>query len=187
MDRENPSIAHSATPGQRVWSTNEHPLGPYWTIVPLEHRLWSRLYAAGLAAATVSLLVVAVLLHPDEHQLGTHQQLRIPPCGFVTLTGLPCPTCGMTTAFAHTVRGHFIRAMHAQFAGFLLALGVMAVALLSVVSILTGRRPSMNWYRTRPETLIWWTLALLVAAWAFKIVVGMCDGTLPARYFIPHG
>jgi len=156
-------------------------------MVPLEHRLWSRGYAAALAAAAISLLVVAAFLHPEGRQMGTHQQLRIPPCGFVTLTGLPCPTCGMTTAFAYTVRGHFIQAMRAQLAGFLLALGVMLTAVFSLVSIVTGRRPALNWYRLRPESLIWWGLALLVAAWALKIVIGICAGTLPVRFTVPHG
>ena len=32
--------------------------------------------------------------------MGTHQQLGLPPCNFVTLTGYPCPACGMTTSFA---------------------------------------------------------------------------------------
>ncbi len=187
MDSENPQEVSTARPVPRTLSATEHPLGPLWMMVPLEHRLWSRLYALGLASAAISLLTVAALLHPEGHQFGTHQQLRIPACGFVTLTGLPCPTCGMTTAFAHTVRGHFLQAMHTQMAGFLLCLGVIGVAFLSVVGIITGRRPALNWYRLRPENLIWWALALLVAAWALKIVVGMCNGTLPARCFIPHG
>lgn len=187
MDSENPQELPSARPIARFFPGTEHPLGPRWTMVPLEHRLWSRLYAMGLAAAAVSLLTVAASLHPEGHQMGTHQQLRIPPCGFVTLTGFPCPTCGMTTAFAHTVQGHLIWAMQAQMAGFLLAVGVMGVAILSVVSIITGRRPALNWYRLRPENLIWWALALLVAAWALKIVIGIYNGTLPVRCFVPHG
>lgn len=187
MDCEKPGKKPSTRQVARVFSGGGHPLGPYWTMVPLEHRLWGRLYAAGLAAAAVSLLLVATFLQPEGHRLGTHQQLRIPPCGFVTLTGLPCPTCGMTTAFAHAVRGHFVRAMRAQLAGFVLALGVMVTALLSMVSIITGRRPSLNWYRLRPESLLWWALALLLVAWALKIVFGLSEGTLPIRLFVPHG
>ncbi|NLX14630.1 MAG: DUF2752 domain-containing protein [Phycisphaerales bacterium] len=186
MDMENPGERRSAKPVVHVLPTRGHPLGNYGTMVPLEHRLWGRVYAAGLAAIAMSLMVVAARLQPDKYFMGTHQQLRMPPCGFVTLTGLPCPTCGMTTAFAHAVRGHVLQAIRAQLAGFILALGVMLMAVFSLISIVTGRRPSLNWYRVRPESLLWWSLALLVAAWALKIVIGMCDGTLPVRLSVPH-
>ena len=49
----------------------------------------------------------------------------------VVVWGLPCPTCGMTTAFAHTVRGRWLAAARAQPAGFVAAI---ATALLAGVS-----------------------------------------------------
>ena len=53
----------------------------------------------------MGLLAVAAWLEPSPTGIGTHQQLGLPPCTFWMLFGRPCPTCGMTTSWAHLVRG----------------------------------------------------------------------------------
>ncbi|MHC4444523.1 MAG: DUF2752 domain-containing protein [Planctomycetota bacterium] len=161
-------------------SPTRHPLGPLVTVKPLCHPVTSRLYAAGLALAAGILLYTAAGLVPSKNHIGTHQQLKLPPCGFVIMTGFPCPTCGMTTAYAYTVRGRFIQAIRSQIAGFLMALGTAALGIVSVVSAVAGRRPSINWYRINPTNMVWWLAALLILAWAVKITLGLTDGTLPA-------
>lgn len=78
-----------------------------------------------LAAAGGSLLLalaIAACLHPDSRGVGTHQQLGLPPCTFSIWFGLRCPLCGMTTAWAHTVRGQFGAALSANWGGPVLAL-----------------------------------------------------------------
>lgn len=49
-------------------------------------------------------ITLATQLTPDPSGHGTHQQLGLPPCGFIYVTGYPCPGCGLTTAFSHMVR-----------------------------------------------------------------------------------
>jgi len=158
-------------------------LGPLVRTVALDRPVVGRLYAAALVSAAGAVLGVAATLTPSDHYMGTHRQLRLTrhACGFVTSTGLPCPTCGMTTAFAHAVRGEFLAAVHAQAAGFLLALATAATAILGMTAIVTGRRPALNWYRVNPNRLVWWLVGLLVAAWAVKILWGLADGSLPVR------
>jgi hypothetical protein len=73
-----------------------------------------------LAVAALCLLGVSRGLVPDARGLGTHTQLGIPPCGFLLLTGLPCPACGLTTCFAHLARGQVDRALHANALGLVL-------------------------------------------------------------------
>ena len=158
-----------------------HRLGPLVSLVRLERPVVSRLYAAGLATAAGGLLIIAASLIPSGRHLGTHRQLGLPPCGFAMMTGLPCPTCGMTTAFAHAVRGQFIEAIRSQPAGFLLALATAGFGLVAALATVTGRRPAVNWYRVNPMRLLWWSVGLLVASWAAKIVLGLVDGSLPAR------
>ena len=74
---------------------------------------------------TASFLIVgfgiALLLNPDPRGFGTHQQLGLPPCTFRLLFGYPCPGCGMTTCFAHFVRGQFVEAARANLSGAVLA------------------------------------------------------------------
>ena len=62
----------------------------------LDRVVWSTLLCTALGV-----LVTARLLTPAVTGVGTHEQLGLPPCGFLALTGWPCPACGLTTAFAH--------------------------------------------------------------------------------------
>jgi Protein of unknown function (DUF2752) len=81
----------------------------------------------------VAMFVVARLLDPYDaegrpRQLGTHEQLGLPPCSFKVMTGKPCPSCGMTTSIALLTRGDVRPALHANWVGALLAVfGVLVV------------------------------------------------------------
>jgi hypothetical protein len=79
-----------------------------------------------LAAAALCVLGASRGLVPDARGLGTHTQLGLPPCGFLTLTGLPCPACGLTTSFAHLARGQVNAALHANALGLVLFACVLA-------------------------------------------------------------
>lgn len=90
-------------------------------------------------------------------------------CGFLKLTGLPCPTCGMTRAMCCISHGLFEESLYFNYMGFavyaagLLCLGVMATELAA------GRK--FNWYRPRRTwRLVALCVATLLAVWALKIV-----------------
>ncbi len=140
--------------------------------------------AAWVALTCGAVLGVALWLHPDPRGLGTHRQLGLGPCGFILTTGLPCPTCGMTTAFAHTVRGQLVRAFLAQPAGMLLALAAIVTFATSVWVLLAGRMPRWPlrlamWLS--PYRLLLILLIVLLAAWGFKLAWGLATGELPIR------
>ena len=67
-------------------------------------------------------LAVAGLLQPDGRGHGTHQQMGLPPCTFVVLFDVRCPTCGMTTSWANLVRGRLAEAAGSNLGGMLLCL-----------------------------------------------------------------
>lgn len=105
--------------------------------------------ATALALGLLSLLAVAALLKPDPRGLGTHQQFGLPPCTFRFLFGRACPSCGMTTAWAHVVRGQLIGALKANVGGTLLAtLAVVAVPWL-MLSAALGR-----WLGRAPKSIV---------------------------------
>lgn len=98
----------------------------------------------------------------------------------MVLTGYPCPTCGMTTAFAHVVRGELISAFHAQPAGLVLALGTIFAAGISLGVLITGKVWAVNWYRVSPARVTLVIMLLLAFGWAYKVGTGVLAGTLPA-------
>ena len=56
---------------------------------------------------------------------------------------------------------------------------VVLLLILSVLAVITGKRPSLNWYRIDPVRLVWSGALFLVLSWGFKALVGVIDGTLP--------
>jgi hypothetical protein len=82
-----------------------------------------------MACASVAVLAIARRVAPDPSGLGTHVQLGLPPCGFLAWTGLPCPACGLTTAFAHMVRLNPLDAASVHPVGVALCMVVVVSAL----------------------------------------------------------
>ncbi|MFN0121832.1 MAG: DUF2752 domain-containing protein [Blastocatellia bacterium] len=126
----------------------------------------SALAPGALSALT---LVTARWLTPSPTGVGTHRQLGFPPCIFLTLSGWPCPGCGLTTSFAHAARLDFAAAWHAHPFGplaFLLTLSLIPLSLW-----LARRHASFaDVWRirlTKPALaflLLWW-----LAGWVYKI------------------
>ncbi|MCY3006648.1 MAG: DUF2752 domain-containing protein [Planctomycetota bacterium] len=75
---------------------------------------------AVLTAALVSVLGVAAWLVPEPSGLGTHQQLGLPACTSVSILGIRCPACGMTTSWALMAEGRVPEAIRANLGGSLL-------------------------------------------------------------------
>lgn len=141
-----------------------------------------RLVWAGVAVVCAAVLVLAVQLRPDIRGMGTHQQLGLAPCGFVFWTrGLPCPTCGMTTAFALMMHGHPWASFITQPLGAILCLATAALLGYAVRVAVTGRQWQVDWERIGPVRLTLGIGLLLVLSWGFKIAHGLMTGILPAR------
>ena len=132
-----------------------------------------------LMLGCAGLLAVAAWLKPDPRGYGTHEQFGGGPCGWLVVTHYPCPTCGMTTAFAHTVRGQWVRAFLVQPAGLILALATAAAAVLGASAVVTGRWPMRLALILTPYRLFFGLLVLLLGGWGFKLVLGLLMGTLP--------
>jgi len=105
---------------------NEGPDGP----------ISQRLIWLGIVAGAIAVLAVALAIEPDVRGYGTHTQLGLPPCGFLLLTGSPCPGCGLTTAFAHGIRGQWSLAASANPLGLALFFVVSACIPLGLAAAL---------------------------------------------------
>ena len=128
-----------------------------------------RAAAAVVLAAAIGPLLLAAWLAPSQRGHGTHEQLGLAPCGLMERTGVPCPSCGMTTAFAHAADGDIVAAVVTQPFGALLALATAAVA-VSALWVLATDFPVEQYLRAvRWGRLGWLALGLLLAAWGYKI------------------
>jgi hypothetical protein len=158
---------------------SRHPLGPIVRVEPAWDPPAARRWAALVLAGALGVLAVAVWLVPSAEGLGTHRQLGFPACSAITVTGYPCPSCGMTTAFSYTVRGRWVSAFHAQPAGFGLAVMTIGSAAVAVYTLATGRVVRLNLFRWRPGWLLAAFFLMLLLGWGYKIAVGLATGALP--------
>lgn len=81
----------------------------------------------------------------------------VPPCPLRTLTGIPCPLCGMTRGVTAAVHGNLGRALELSPASILLVL-------LAVALIVTPRLPA------RVTAPVWVVLGVLALMWSFQLL-----------------
>lgn len=137
---------------------------------------WTRRSLVLTALALTVVFGLALWLNPYDEKgrprtMETHRQLGLPPCTFHFATGVPCPSCGMTTSFALLMRGDVINSLRANSVGTLLALFWLALIPWSLLSA----------WRSRPvfivslERAVTWAvivfLVLLLVRWG--VVVGL--------------
>jgi hypothetical protein len=119
---------------------------------------------------SVTMLVIARLLQPSSRGVGTHEQLGLPPCPFLYLTGIPCPSCGLTTSFAYAARLEFFSSLIAQPFGLIIFfLTIFAIPL----SLFLSRR-RITWSELMQarivNRLIYVAIALYALSWFYKII-----------------
>lgn len=121
----------------------------------------------------VTLLILAASLSPNPKGMGTHRQLGLPPCSLVVLAGVRCPSCGMTTSWAHLMRGNLVSSVQANSGGTLFALAALASGPWLLFSGLSGR-----WRMWCPNERVLLILGLSMIAvtlidWCLRLKLGM--------------
>ena len=139
---------------------------------------WTWLLVSGLCLGAI---VLAIVLSPDPRGHGTHEQLGLPPCSFMLTSGLPCPTCGMTSAFTLVVRGKVIEGFVAQPAGAALCLLAIIMLPISLWTVATGRSIGVHWERLGAVRVSLAFAMIFVGAWGIKLLQALATGQYLTR------
>ena len=129
----------------------------------------ARLTALGVAVACAAPLVVAAFLVPSATGMDTHRQLGLPGCGWPAGVGIPCVTCGMTTAFAHGVRCQFAAGLGAQPAGLALCLLSALGVVVAGWDAVSGRPVHRFLAPLASGRVLVGSIAVLLIAWVWKV------------------
>lgn len=118
------------------------------------------------------MLLIGRLLRPAAEGVGTHEQLGLPPCAFLHLTGIPCPGCGLTTSVAWATRLRFLESITTQPFGFVVFLTAALSVPFSIYFIY--RRVPLSTalaHLWRHKLVMRLMLALFLLGWFYKIAV----------------
>ena len=116
-------------------------------------------------------ILLARWLRPSPSGVGTHEQLGLPSCFFLKLTGIPCPSCGLTTSFAHTARLHLYQALLTQPFGLI----AFCLTILSIPLFVFLIRRRIAWstaiHARGVDALLYLLIAVYLLSWFYKIAV----------------
>ncbi len=130
----------------------------------------NRVAGALMALPALGLLGVSAWLVPSGTGMETHRQLGLPACGMYQGSGRPCPTCGMTTAFAHAAHGDLLESFITQPAGCLLAIACAMLVLIGGWSAYSGMNGAKLVGRVLARKRVWlaW-VAWVLLAWGWTL------------------
>jgi len=130
-------------------------------------------FSIAVAAFSAAVLRLASSLHPSARGIGTHEQLGLVPCRFHLLTGIPCPSCGLTTSFAYAAHFQFHQAFVSSPFGLLL----FCVVVLAVPTSFVLLWQRMSWLQAVEKfdgaTVTMWMVVAYGASWIYKIAVSV--------------
>jgi hypothetical protein len=144
---------------------------------------WVRGALVGITLGLVIVFSIAVWLNPynaggEARRMETHRQLGLPPCTFKTVTGIPCPSCGMTTSFALLMHGDVWNSLKANAVGTLLALFCLALIPWNLACAYCGRPFFIVSLERALTRIILVFLVLMLTRWAIVLGVLWWHGAL---------
>ena len=140
----------------------DEPLQP-----PERANWWVRGSLLAIAAGISLVFFIATQVKPyradgTPMRMASHTTLGMPACRFKEMTGMPCPSCGMTTSFAMLVRGDIVNSLRANWVGTGLAVFCALIVPWSLISTVRARYLFVR--------RIEWVLGFLVGAFTILML-----------------
>jgi hypothetical protein len=132
---------------------------------------FDRLLAVLGLLGSIFVLVTAFRLEPDPRGVGTHEQLGLPACGFLIDHGVPCISCGMTTAFAAMAHGNVALALRSNPFGALLFLLMLAAPVHCLHSLVRDLDPLRIFRHRRAAVILPVCGGLLLVNWGVLVLI----------------
>ncbi len=135
------------------------------------------LSTAGRAAALLvslgclTLLLIALHLKPSPTGTGTHTALGLADCAFLKSTGIPCPSCGMTTSFSWFARGNLVASFYIQPMGTVIAVLAVIAFWTGLYIAVSGRAAHRLALFIRARYYVLPLISFAIIAWAWKIFI----------------
>ncbi len=114
----------------------------------------------GAGAAAIGSIYPFLMAHDGNHGL---------PCPLRTLTGVPCPFCGLTTATVALTHGRWYAAAAANPFVYLLAALVVSTAPVLALRAAGRRPPPRPWSDAGRRRMTWIALGLVLLSWLFQL------------------
>lgn len=130
-----------------------------------------RITAFVIAIGCAAILTVALYLTPDPRGFGTHEQLGLPPCLSTKFFHVPCPVCGMTTAFTLMAHARPADAFRTQPAGAIFFMFCLVALAAAVSTALIGDIPRAIHRVAGSRPAVWTFAVILLAGWLYKVVI----------------
>jgi len=130
-----------------------------------------RIVAAIIGVVAVVFTAGLLSVSPDARGHGTHEQLGMDKCGWPEVYGMPCPTCGCTTAATELVHGNLIGAFVTQPFGAAVALIGLLAGIHAWGCLLRGRSFVDLLVRLPFWTIVFGLVVLLFASWGYKCLI----------------
>ena len=132
---------------------------------------------AALVSASVVFLFAGLWL---AQRVGFDFGLLFGPCGMKQRTGLPCPTCGMTTTVLAFARGDLLTAFYTQPAGAFLCSLLVAAAFFALLTAVFGVyfvSFDRLFAEIRVKHVVVGLLVVLAAGWAVTLARALASQT----------
>ena len=122
--------------------------------------------------AGYSYLAYSVILNP--HAINEGPTL----CLFKNVTGIPCPSCGVTRSMACLLQGNVLQALYWNPIGILLLAGMVIIPLLLLYDLLKKQNTYLNLYTQSEQFILkkpvlYLAIGMLAINWIWNISKGL--------------